>query len=681
MEINGNMIYIDNANVKTNELEAVKKYFEEKKVNPEKLRITLSREVALSGRELFEKLTTVFNGLDIFIKVDEMEYDPDFSNSQVFTYDEMLRLFEVEGIVQRSGAKMWFSGFNYSDDPLQRENKIPFGKIVQANMRMENWVQKINNAKVDGKALSPFEKYLYAYQIVTQFKYTMDDIFNSRDVARVLTGKNIVCAGYSALLAELCRRVGIVCKKQGVHVYGTGDPMLEPNYVTNHAECLLYLNDPKYNMRGFYVTDPTNDTFDLFIEKQTSITHSVININEHDKIYGNDPENGNTTGERLMINECPIEIQDFSDLYFLRDVGLVDENVKLFSEDTGNVKENVTKAIKEGKFDKEFSLYMKDYLTDTPEEKRGVKSVTINGHTFDKLTIDGKQYSIEDMASDDKLFTNLALSSFALDFWSNDVNSYLVKRFFEKALNVYKQKNNFSNTEYSINKLTKNMLNIMKNDPVILNDIDILYNLASSSDILTYYEWEVPDIMEKITKTKYSTPTIEDFENAMRVVYKARGDEPEKVEEEVKDLISSSIWVADYRGWGKRSKNNAFANEARKQKPIYKMQKPLIEKLSKYLKPYNFTNKKLLDVLTNKESEYVEEFASVMEEFKKSAPENIFVEFQNLMSDIIYGEQPEYDPTLPKPEKIDNTKIRTWNSANPKKTIANSNSEENNKTM
>lgn len=671
MIFDGKYIIIEKPEVTDEDIKRIKEEMEKSPDKRKRFRIAMTREVALAGSELFEKLTKAFPEMDYFVQVDDVEYDSNFNNSQVFTTDEFISLLESNYTVEKAGRKLYFSGYNYVDDPLGKENKIPFSKIIQANMRMENWVEKINNAQVDGKPLSPFEKYLYAYQIVTQFKYTMDEVFQSRDVARVLSGKNIVCAGYTALLSELCRRCGIVCKKQLVHVYETGNEMLEPEAIVNHQECMVYLDDPKYGIKGFYISDPTNDSLDIFIDKSTTLTHALISTGEHDKIYGtNVDENGIKHGERIMIDER-LMIGDFSNYYFLRDIGLV-ENIPLYTENSKNM-QKLPIDIQNGKFDKEFSTFLKTYIANAPEEKRGNKSLTIQGIKFDKLTIGNKDYTIEQIASNNELFANLAVSYFSIMAFQQEPNTFILRRFFEKTLDQYKKANNFDYSQKAVNKFSNDLLEQIKTKPSIYNDPDILAALASISDISSYMKAKVPEKMNKIMKTKYPTPSLDSFRNAMKVVYRARGDEEKLAEKEASEIVLDSVWVADAREWAGRSRKNEFLTEAKRTKPIWQERKPILEKIKAILKPYvNFTVSQLNDLFFEyKDVESVKEHVKILQDTFDTFKEKATPEERDELCKLLIELSPDIvkinDQPKKQEEKIDNRQIKTWASSSNKK--------------
>lgn len=670
MIFDGKYVVIEKPEVTDEDIKRIKKEMDESPDKRKRFRISVTREVALSSPTLFEKLTKAFPNMDYFVKVDDVEYDSNFSNSQVFTIDEISNLLESNYDIEKAGGKLYFSGYNYSDDPLGRENKIPLSKVIQANMRMDNWISKINNAKVDGQPLSPFEKYLYAYQIVTQFKYTMDEIFQSRDISRILSGKNIVCAGYTAILSELCRRCGIICKKQLVHVYDTGEELLEPEQVANHQECMVYLDDPKYGLKGFYISDPTNDSLDSFVEMKTTLTHALISTGEHDKIYGNKvDEDGSKHGERIMIDE-PLQLGDFSNYYFLRDIGLI-ENKPLYTENSKNM-DQLSLDIKNGMFDKNFSDFLRVYITKAPEEKRGNKSVTIQGMKFDKLAIGDKEYTIDQISTNKTLFANLAFSYYSAISYNQELNTYILRRFFEKALDQYKKSTGYSGSTKEKNKFINELLEQVKTNSSIYKDPDIIATLAPIADIVTYANSGASEKMQKIMKTKYPTPSLEAYKKAMKNVYIARGDDKETAEKEANDIVSNSVWVADARKWADKSKSNEFLTEAKKTKPVWNERKVLLEKLRVVLKPYaKFTIKQLNNMLFEYDDiEATINNVKVLQEtfdlFKEKASQEEKDELHNILvelaPDIIkFDNQPQFTET-----RIDNREIKTWKIASSK---------------
>ncbi len=132
-------------------------------------------------------------------------------------------------------------------------------QAITASRKINNIVDEINSAKVNGQSLSPFEKFVLAYHFVTNRVYNEveegDDTSKSRRLISVLNSDKIVCVGFASLLATVLNRLDIPCTTQCIVSY---DNNLKG--YGNHATCLVRIDDPKYNMNGIYFSDPTGDS-------------------------------------------------------------------------------------------------------------------------------------------------------------------------------------------------------------------------------------------------------------------------------------------------------------------------------------------------------------------------------------------------------------------------------------
>lgn len=173
------------------------------------------------------------------------------------------------------------------------------------------------------KNLSPFEKYIYAYDIVKRFKkYATpkkdnknadnlsdskynDIISSSRDLYQILDNDYIVCVGFSNLLSDLLTKLGIdniglsvevdlTAKKamkqlnipkdewkkknpEEKHKLITNQQLYIPkNDFVGHKRLLVNIKDDKYGIDGIYVSDPT---WDNDIEKNL-YTHALMTEND-----------------------------------------------------------------------------------------------------------------------------------------------------------------------------------------------------------------------------------------------------------------------------------------------------------------------------------------------------------------------------------------------------------------
>lgn len=122
--------------------------------------------------------------------------------------------------------------------------------------------------------LSPFEKYIYIYNLVKNYKQYNEnpkDLLDSRDIYRVLDNEYMTCTGYSLLFNNLLNKVGInnmVYKKEVIDI---GD---------DHLRSYVHIKDKKYGIDGFYCADTTYDN-NLNIDRYDFL--ALTNIDEVDK--------------------------------------------------------------------------------------------------------------------------------------------------------------------------------------------------------------------------------------------------------------------------------------------------------------------------------------------------------------------------------------------------------------
>ena len=119
--------------------------------------------------------------------------------------------------------------------------------------------------------LSPLEKYIYAYNITKKFKvYKENDYHRSeaRDLYSILINEYMVCVGYRNLLGDLLNKLGIPNIDLSVSVDTSYDKVKNDEVDVNdiipvnkngHARKYVYINDTKYGIDGYYVSDPTWD--------------------------------------------------------------------------------------------------------------------------------------------------------------------------------------------------------------------------------------------------------------------------------------------------------------------------------------------------------------------------------------------------------------------------------------
>ncbi len=197
--------------------------------------------------EWFYKLYEFGNeqiGDTLFVSKFKIKIVTPSSGQELFDEEETKTLVELYNALQRKGIELNFA--LVSEYGLE----VEIEKAIEASRKLNDWVNEIKSARRKDKELSPYEKYLYAYDIVTKFSYNEEEKGQNNDISRhlitILTGDKIVCAGYANLLSELCNRLGLSCYTQGVN--------------KNHAICYVRIDDDKWGIHGIYASDPTADS-------------------------------------------------------------------------------------------------------------------------------------------------------------------------------------------------------------------------------------------------------------------------------------------------------------------------------------------------------------------------------------------------------------------------------------
>lgn len=115
----------------------------------------------------------------------------------------------------------------------------------------------IDNIVIEIKKLhlSPLETVLYVYDLVREKKYQEESAneyyTKSRDLASVLLGDKIVCAGFVNFFNTILEKLDIKCQRFRLLSTIKGED--------NHVQSLVLINDSKYAINGLYLFDPTGE--------------------------------------------------------------------------------------------------------------------------------------------------------------------------------------------------------------------------------------------------------------------------------------------------------------------------------------------------------------------------------------------------------------------------------------
>lgn len=222
----------------------------------------------------FENLKYI--GKDKIIKIDyKGAYKEDAILNEDKEYDKYYNIIaklrennqnnEVHIIVKNKEAfaksKLYNSDFDYVVVDGLREFK-------SKNLKKDNELLELMVKDIKDSSYSPLEKYIAVYNIAKKFKEFLEspnDMDESRYVDKLLYNDYMVCVGYAKFLRELLNKVGIKSYEYDVDTdisYDRGFTLEEkPIDLSAHARLIVDIKDPKYNIDGFYVTDPTWDNY------------------------------------------------------------------------------------------------------------------------------------------------------------------------------------------------------------------------------------------------------------------------------------------------------------------------------------------------------------------------------------------------------------------------------------
>ena len=129
--------------------------------------------------------------------------------------------------------------------------------VLQAQVRANSFLDPLKQS-----SLSPLEKYLVIYNFLTSkvYKENPEDMAKSRDLVSVLNGEDIVCVGYASLMKYLCDQVGIPCVCN--HVAGKNG-----KEEFNHVNNVVCIDDDKYRIHGIFYSDSCWDATNI-VENQ-----------------------------------------------------------------------------------------------------------------------------------------------------------------------------------------------------------------------------------------------------------------------------------------------------------------------------------------------------------------------------------------------------------------------------
>ena len=171
---------------------------------------------------------------------------------------------------------------------------IPLGLYKKTEQTMYMFLSPLKD-----KNYSPFEKFIYVYNMTKnfkQYKEVEDNRANipeylmvaqksqSRYLHEILFNDYMVCVGYAKMLIDFLHKIGIQTTDQGIDVAINDEG--EELKTGGHARVISHIVDPKYNIDGYYISDPTLDNnIELDFYNHLALTSKEVN-SEHRKHMG-----------------------------------------------------------------------------------------------------------------------------------------------------------------------------------------------------------------------------------------------------------------------------------------------------------------------------------------------------------------------------------------------------------
>lgn len=202
---------------------------------------------------------------------------------------------------------------------------LPLNKMKELDLRLDLMVSEIKNS-----TLSPYEKYIAAYNIVKSFKeynYYLDNkdfdqliSDQSRNPYLVLINEYIVCAGYVLLLQLLLNKLDIPS-----HYWMLNISEKSESDSLSHARLYVNIVDDKYDINGYFMCDPTWDRVDKKYSDLYGYQYlSMSCVESHD--YGTDSpsyyyfsDDIDVFNDQMFINtiEYLAKIDDLYEIFYV----------------------------------------------------------------------------------------------------------------------------------------------------------------------------------------------------------------------------------------------------------------------------------------------------------------------------------------------------------------------------
>lgn len=163
-----------------------------------------------------------------------------------FSKNELENLYALQKTLEKHDT-----GVLFKDSPSNFSEVYTIKDALVAYNKLNGFADFVKS-----KRLSTVEKLALCYAFTASRVYSKNDesYGATRDLIAVLNSDDIVCVGYTKIFQNLCSQLGLECKISEVKLENK-----EKGEVGLHVNCRVYVDDPKYKVKGYFDFDPTFD--------------------------------------------------------------------------------------------------------------------------------------------------------------------------------------------------------------------------------------------------------------------------------------------------------------------------------------------------------------------------------------------------------------------------------------
>lgn len=237
--------------------------------------------------------------------------------------DNFKEILDIKNKIENEGYNFVFSevvGLNESEWTLE--------EVASTNEKLDGIVNNIKQMN-----LSPLEKVLYAYNLVANLKTYKENAYSKGDASRsiyaILDNDECVCMGYAQLLEAIINRLD----DKSLKAYTNCLSMKSGG----HANNLVYINDEKYGVDGYYVFDSTgdsyNDKYREMLEEKYKLIYFMLPISVLPKMVNKKYKASYKWSNKNIVSfDGDVFLNDYVDLLKKEQVGF-DKDIDFLNED------------------------------------------------------------------------------------------------------------------------------------------------------------------------------------------------------------------------------------------------------------------------------------------------------------------------------------------------------------